>query len=124
MVIVKANPGILKRGGGIKMWIWLFVERESCLGFRNKFGMRKIGRNIVRQKKILREQYIWLWILKAREAAEKVDSCRDGRGLFRIAKQRIGKKKYVVWVSSFKDESGAVKVWMIVRKSGRSIWES
>ena len=62
--------------------------------------------------------------LKAREAAEKVDSCRDGRRLFRIAKQRIGKKKYVVGVSSLKDESGAVKVWTIVRKSGRSIWES
>ena len=34
---------------------------------------------------------------KAREAVEKVDSCRDGRELFRIAKQRVGEKKDVVW---------------------------
>ena len=26
--------------------------------------MRKIGRNIVRPKKILREYYMWLWIRK------------------------------------------------------------
>ena len=34
MVILKVNPGILK-GGGIKMWMWLCVERESYLGFGN-----------------------------------------------------------------------------------------
>ena len=49
--MLKANPGILKLGGGIKMWMWLCVERESYLGFE----MRKVGRNIVRQKKMLRE---------------------------------------------------------------------
>ena len=32
---------------------------------------------------------------KAREAAEKFDSGRDGCQLFRIAKQRIGEKKDV-----------------------------
>ena len=36
--------------GRIKMWMWLCVERESYLGFRNRVGMRKKGRNIVRQK--------------------------------------------------------------------------
>ena len=36
VVILKANPGILKHGGGIKMWIWLSVERGSYLGFENK----------------------------------------------------------------------------------------
>ena len=51
VVILKANPGILKRGGGIKMWIWLCVERESYLRFGNRARMRKIGRNFVRQKK-------------------------------------------------------------------------
>ena len=51
MVILKANPGILKRGGGIKMWMWLYVERGCYLGFGNRVRMRKIGRNIVRQKK-------------------------------------------------------------------------
>ena len=29
---------------------------------------------------------------KAREAVEKVDLCRDGRELFRIAKQEVGEK--------------------------------
>ena len=33
------------------MWMWLYVERESYLGFRNRVEMRKKGRNIVRQKK-------------------------------------------------------------------------
>ena len=27
VVILKENPGILKRGGVIKMWMWLGVER-------------------------------------------------------------------------------------------------
>ena len=54
MVILRANPGILKRGGGIKMWMWLCVERESYLGFGNRVGMRKIGRNVLRQKKMLK----------------------------------------------------------------------
>ena len=40
MVILKANPSILKRGGGIKMWMWLCLERESYLGFGNRVGMR------------------------------------------------------------------------------------
>ena len=29
VVIVRANPGILKRYGGIKMWMLLCVEREK-----------------------------------------------------------------------------------------------
>ena len=36
---------------------------------------------------------------KAQEAVEMVDLCRDGRELFRIAKQRVGEKKDVVEVS-------------------------
>ena len=51
MVILKANPGILKCSGGIKMWIWLCVERGCYLGFGNRVRMRKIERNIVRQKR-------------------------------------------------------------------------
>ena len=43
---------------------------------------------------------------KAREATEKVDQCRDGRELFRIAKQRVGEKKDAIGVSCLK---GAVK---------------
>ena len=48
MVIQKTNPGILKCGGRIKMW--LCVERGSSMGFGNRVGISKIGRNIVRQK--------------------------------------------------------------------------
>ena len=56
---------------------------------------------------------------------EEVDSCRDGREVFRIAKQRVGEKKNVVGVSYLKDESGAVTVSVDDRqKSGRSIWKS
>ena len=51
---------------------------------------------------------------------EKVDSCRDGRELFRIVKQKVGEKKDVVRVSSFKYGSGAVKVRVNDRKK---IWK-
>ena len=51
VVMPKANPGILKRVGEIKMWIWLCIEGDSYLGP----GMKEIVRNIVRQKKMLRE---------------------------------------------------------------------
>ena len=50
----------------------------------------------------------------------KVDSCCDGRELFRVAKQRIREKKDVVRVSCLKDESGAVKVSVDDRKK---IWK-
>ena len=55
VVILKANPGILKCGGGIKKWILLCLERKRYLRFGNR--MRKIERNIVRQKNMLRESY-------------------------------------------------------------------
>ena len=57
---------------------------------------------------------------KVREAAEKVDSCRAGRELFRIAKQRVGEKKDVLGVNFLKDESGTVKVSLDDRKK---IWK-
>ena len=58
-------------------------------------------------KKKLREQLAM--DQKARKAVQKVDSCRDGRELFRIAKQRVGEMKDGR-VSSLKNESGAVNV--------------
>ena len=64
MVTRKAYQDILKRGDRINTWRCLCTERESYLGFVNRVGMNKIGKNIVRQKKMLREQYIWLWIKK------------------------------------------------------------
>ena len=42
VVTLKANPGILKHGDGIKMWMWLFVEREIYLGFGNRVGMKML----------------------------------------------------------------------------------
>ena len=51
MVILKANPGILKLGGGKDVDVAVGRKRESYLGFRNRVGMRKRGRNIVRQKR-------------------------------------------------------------------------
>ena len=47
---------------------------------------------------------------KVQEVVEKVDLCRDGLELFRIAKQRAEEKKDVIGVSCLKDESGVVKV--------------
>ena len=51
VAMLKTNPGILNSGVGGKMWMLLCVERMSYLGFGNRVGMRKIGRNIERQKK-------------------------------------------------------------------------
>ena len=70
--------------------------------------MREIGRNIEAKKDAKRVVYMAM-DQKAREVVEKVDSCRDGCELFRIAKQRIGEKKDVGF-SCLKDESGAVRV--------------
>ena len=44
--------------------------------------------------------------LKARKEVEKVDSCRDARELFRVAKQRVGENKDVVGVSCLKMKVG------------------
>ena len=118
-VILKANPGILKRGGGIKMWMWLCVERRNYLGFRNRFRMRKIGINIEAKKDAKRVIYMAM-NRKAWEAVEKVDSYCDDCELFRIAKQRAGEKRDVIGVSCFKDESGAVKISVGDRKK---IWK-
>ena len=55
VIILKANPAIFKRSGGIMMGAWHCVERESFVGFRTSVGVRKNRRNIERQKKMLRE---------------------------------------------------------------------
>ena len=71
-------------------WWWnkdVGVERESYL-----VGMRKIGRNIVRQKKDAKRVVYIAMNQKAQEAVEKIDMCCDGHELFRIAK-RLGRKK-------------------------------
>ena len=53
---------------------------------------------------------------KAREAVEKVDSCRNGSELFRIAKQSTGEKRNVVGISCLQDKSGAIIVRVDDRK--------
>ena len=52
MVILKANPGILKYGGEIKMWMWLCEEREREL-FR--IWNEQDRKNYCESKKMLRE---------------------------------------------------------------------
>ena len=99
--------------------MWLCIERGSYLGFGDRVRMRKMGRNIARQRKMLRVVYMAM-DQKAQEAVEKVDSSCDGHELFRIAKQRDGEKSDIVGVSCLKDESGAVKVSMDDRKK---IWK-
>ena len=61
---------------------------------------------------------------EAWEAAETVHLCCDGCELFRIVKQRAGERKDVLRVSCLKDEIRTVKVFMIERKSRRSVWKS
>ena len=48
--------------------------------------MRKIGRNIVRQQNDAKRVVYKAMDQKAQKAVERVDSCRDGCELFRIAK--------------------------------------
>ena len=51
---------------------------------------------------------------------EKVDSCLDGRELFRIAKQRAGEKRDVVGVGCLKNAGGTMKLNVDDRKK---IWK-
>ena len=51
VVIVKANPGIFKHGGEIKMWMWLCVERESYLEFGSRARVKNIGKKYCETKK-------------------------------------------------------------------------
>ena len=119
MAVLKANTDIFKRCGGIKIWMWLCVERQSYLGFGNRVRMSKIGRNIVRLKDAYRVVYMAV-DQEAWEPVENVNSCCDGRELLTIAKNRVGEKKNVVGVSCLKDESETVKVSVDDRKK---IWK-
>ena len=71
--------------------------------------MRKIGKKIVREKRMSREKYIWLWIRKLERRWRRLNRVVMVE-LFKIVKQRVEEKKDVVGVSCLKDESGAVKV--------------
>ena len=80
------------------MWMQLCVESESYLGFGKRLGVRK---KCCEAKKDAKRVVYMAMNQKAREAVE-VNSCRHGRELFRIAKQRLGEKKDVVGVSCVK----------------------
>ena len=109
VIILKAKPGILKCGGGIKMWMWLCVERGSYLGFGNSLNEEDMKKYCETKKEAKRVVYLAMY-QKAWEAEEQVNLCRVGHELFRITKQRAGEKRDVVGVSCFKDETGAMKV--------------
>ena len=60
MVILKANPCILKHGCGIKMWMWLCAERELFRIWKqsqNKEDRKKYYGAI---KIMLGKYYLWL----------------------------------------------------------------
>ena len=69
VVILKTNPDILKRVGGIKTWIRLCVERESYLGFGKRLGMRK---KCCEAKKDAKRVVYMAVDQKAREAVERL----------------------------------------------------
>ena len=63
------------------MSMWLCIERGSYLGFGNRVRMRKIGRNIVRQKQDAKRVVYMAMDQNAQELVEKFDSFPDGREL-------------------------------------------
>ena len=71
------HPGILKCGGGIKMWMWLCVERESYLEFGSRVGMTKIGKKYCEAKKDAKRVVYMAMNQKAQEMVGKFDSCCD-----------------------------------------------
>ena len=62
--------------------------RKSYLGF----GMKKKGRNIVRQKKTLRLVYMAM-NQKGRLVVERVDSFRDGLSCLKLPSKGLGRRK-------------------------------
>ena len=87
-----------------KIWMWLCVETRSYLGSGDRVGHEEDRKKYCETEKYAKRVVYMAMDEKAREAVEKVDSCRDGCGLFRTAKQRLGEKSVVV-VICLKDES-------------------
>ena len=73
-----------------------------------RFGMRKIGRYIVSQKKDAKRAVYTAMDQKAPEAMEKADSCRDGRELFRVVKG-LGRRKMLLGLVVLKMKVGQGK---------------
>ena len=103
----KGKPRYFERWcGAIKMWMWLCVERENYLGFGNKAGMRKIGKNIVRQKKVLRKQYIWLCIRKLKRRWRRLICVVMVVSCLELPKKRLGRRKMLVGLVVLKMKVG------------------
>ena len=109
MAILKANPGILKHGSEMKMWMRLCIKRGSYFGFgkrQNKEDRKKYckAKNDAKRVKYMAMDH------KSLEVTEKVNLCHDSCELLRIAKQRAGQRIDVVGVSFLEDENRAVNV--------------
>ena len=92
------------------------------LGFgkRKLFRIREQSRNEEDKKKYCDAKKDAKRVVYVDQKPRKVDSSRDGRELFIIAKQRVVEKKDVVGVSCLKDESGIVKLSV---DDQREIWK-
>ena len=88
------------------MWMWLCKERESYLRFGNRVGMRKIGRNIVRQKKMLREQYIWLWVRKLERQCRRLIRVVMVVSCLKLPNKEMGRKKILLGLVHLKMKVG------------------
>ena len=108
MVILKANPVILKCGGGLDVDVAMCRKRELFRIWKQSWSEEDRKKYCETEKDAKRVAYIAM-NQKAREAVENVGSCRNGHELFIIVKQRIGEKKDVLGVICLKDESGAMK---------------
>ena len=79
-------------------WWWNRDVDVAVCRKRELFRIWKQSRNVEDRKKYCEakkdaKRVVYMAMdQKAREAVETVDSSRDGRELFRIAKQRVGKR--------------------------------
>ena len=83
--ILKANPNILKCDGGIKMWMWLCVERELFRIWKQSWNEEDRKKCYEAKKDAKRVVYMAV-DQKPQEAVEKVVLCCDGPGMISIDK--------------------------------------
>ena len=83
VVILQANSNILKCDGGIKMWMWLCVERELFRIWKQSWNEEDRKKYYEAKKGAKRVVYM---AQKPQEAVEKVVLCCDGPEMFSIDK--------------------------------------
>ena len=79
------------------MWRWLCTERERAIRIWNHIRSEEDMKKYCEAKKDAQRVVYMAMDKKAREALEKVDLCRDGRELFRIAKQKGWGEERCCW---------------------------